>query len=505
MLPSLRGYLGAIRQRGHRVARATHSACAEDRSARNELRGGRSAIEIVDRRSQKYALSKAIARAMLSAWPDRSHMIERAGHAVGYPWTFLQDLVDRVLAQRHPPPPSLRQLTLFIAHDPGFLGVWSNGERGELDESDDDAIKLGCLLEVERIFIIPSKMAPARAWPVPKIETEAELRELLHLTERELEQLAGHARSDRRAPEGPLRNYLYRWKQKPGSTSPRLIEAPQRRLKIAQRTIARTILDQVQPDEAAHGFRTGRSILTHASQHAGRDIVLRMDLAEFFPSITAGRVIALFRTIGYPEHVARLLATLTTNATPADVLRDPRARENDDWRRALLRKSHIPQGAPSSPSIANLCALHLDRRLAGLARRFGVTYSRYADDLVFSGNRSFGSVAERFAACVTSIAFDEGFRVNARKTRLMRAGVQQRVTGLVVNERPNVSRHEYEQLKAILHNAARFGPDSQNRAGHPNYKAHLEGRVAYIAMINPARGEKLLASLADIDWPSEPA
>jgi hypothetical protein len=125
-------------------------------------------------------------------------MIERAGHAVGRPWTFLQDLVDRLLAQRHPPPRSLRQLTLFVAHHSGFLGVWSNGELGE--QSDKDALKLGFLLEVERIFIIPSKMARARLWPVPNIESEAELRDL---TERELEQLASHARSDRRAPEGP--------------------------------------------------------------------------------------------------------------------------------------------------------------------------------------------------------------------------------------------------------------------------------------------------------------
>ena len=214
-------------------------------------------------------------------------------------------------------------------------------------------------------------------------------------------------------------------------------------------------------------------------------------------------MIALFRTIGYPEHIARLLATLTTNATPADVLRDPRARENDEWRRALLRKRHLPQGAPTSPSIANLCAFHLDRRLAGLARHFGVTYTRYADDLVFSSDRSFGAVAERFAACVTSIAFDEGFRVNARKTRLMRSGVRQLITGLVVNERPNVSRREYEQLKAILHNAARFGPDSQNCARHQNFKAHLEGRVSYVAMINPGRGEKLRAVLAKIRWDPE--
>jgi hypothetical protein len=337
-------------------------------------------------------------------------------------------------------------------------------------------------------------------WPMPSIVSDAELGALLGLSPRELEQLAGHGSRDRRVPPGPLRNYSYQWRGKPGGASPRLIEAPKRRLKRAQRRIAETILRPIPVDPACHGFVRGRSTLTHAGGHAGKAIVVRLDLREFFPSISGGRVMALFRTAGYPEPIARLLAALTTNAVPQDVLRAPGAAGLDGWARALLRGRHLPQGAPSSPAIANLCAFRLDRRLAGLARSFGLHYSRYADDLVFSGRPEAGAVIGRFIELATAVAAEEGFRVHQAKTRIMRPGVRQVVAGLVVNRHPNVARADYERLKAILHNAARFGPATQNREGHADFRAHLEGKVAYLAMVHPARGARLRAALGQIRW-----
>src|SRR5206468_12759337 len=105
------------------------------------------------------------------------------------------------------------------------------------------------------------------------------------------------------------------------------------RLKNAQRRIARNILALVPPEDSAHGFRRGRSIVSHAKVHADQRVVMRMDLAEFFPSISGARVAALFHAIGYPERVAGLLAALTTNAVPNEVLDDAPRRDLDRWPR----------------------------------------------------------------------------------------------------------------------------------------------------------------------------
>jgi hypothetical protein len=104
---------------------------------------------------------------------------------------------------------------------------------------------------------------------------------------------------------------------------------------------------------------------------------------------------------------------------------------------------------------------------------------------------------------VGAIALEEGYRLNHRKTRVMAAGQRQELCGLVINRRPNVPRAEYDSLKALLFNAGRLGPDSQNRDGHPHFRAHLEGRVAWVASIHPARGARLRALFERIAWPEK--
>jgi hypothetical protein len=160
----------------------------------------------------------------------------------------------------------------------------------------------------------------------------------------------------------------------------------------------------------------------------------------------------------------------------------------------------LPQGAPTSPSIANLAAFGLDVRLAALARTAGARYGRYADDLVFSGDGAFARSALDFTALVAGIAAEEGFNLQARKTRLMRKSQKQRVAGVVVNAEPGVDRRERERLEAILCNAARRGADAENREGHPDFKAHLLGRIAHVAAVNPAHARRLLAHFAAIRW-----
>ena len=151
----------------------------------------------------------------------------------------------------------------------------------------------------------------------------------------------------------------------------------------------------------------------------------------------------------------------------------------------------MPQGAPTSPALANLAAHRLDARLAGLARAAEASYTRYADDLVFSGGESFARSIARFPVHAAAIALEEGFAVQHRKTRVMRQGVRQRAAGVVINQKTNITRDDYDQLKAILYNCVRHGPSEQNRGGVADFRAHLAGRVAYVARLNPQRGEKL--------------
>jgi RNA-directed DNA polymerase len=161
-----------------------------------------------------------------------------------------------------------------------------------------------------------------------------------------------------------------------------LIEAPKLRLKEMQRQILARILEQVPPHPAAHGFVKGRSIKTFVAPHVGQRVVLRMDLQNFFPSFGGARIAGVFRTLGYPETVADLLGGTCTNATPRDVWKQAGARTDKvqiQQAHSVYARPHLPQGAPTSPALANICAYRLDCRLAGLAKSIGAEYTRYAD------------------------------------------------------------------------------------------------------------------------------
>ena len=281
---------------------------------------------------------------------------------------------------------------------------------------------------------------------------------------------------------GPkVRHYQYRvLAKRPGSI--RLIEAPKPRLKELQRRILAGIVEKVPAISTAHGFVKGRSIQTFSAPHTGQRVVLRMDLRDFFPSIPGVRIQALFRTMGYPEAVADLLGGVCTNAAPGDVWNAGiPPRETRD----LYSRPHLPQGAPTSPALANLCAYRIDCRLAGLTESARAQYTRYADDLAFSGGDDFDRCVERFSMHAAAVAMDEGFLVNHRKSRIMRQGVRQHLAGLVVNEHANVIREDFDRLKATLTNCDRLGPANQNREGHPDFRSHLQGRVAFVEWINP--------------------
>ncbi len=301
-----------------------------------------------------------------------------------------------------------------------------------------------------------------------------------------------------------LSHYHLRLLRKSGTTPGfRVLEAPKARLKAIQRQILHELLEHVPLHDAVHGFRRDRSIRTFAAPHAGKEAVLRLDLRDFFPSISGPRIQSLFRTLGYPEAVADLLGGLCTTTVPKRLWRPltPELHiEEAQVLSELYARPHLPQGAPTSPALANLCAFRLDRRLAGLAHAAGAAYTRYADDLAFSGDPAFARRAERFAAHVAAIVLEEGFAVNHLKTRLMRASVRQHVAGLTVNTAVNVKRSDLKQLEAVLTNCVRHGPAAQNRAGHLDFRRYLEGRVAFVAMVHRGKAEPLRELLQRIIW-----
>jgi RNA-directed DNA polymerase len=267
----------------------------------------------------------------------------------------------------------------------------------------------------------------------------------------------------------------------------RYISAPKPALAKAQRWVLEHVLARLEVEAPAHGFVPGRSIVTNAAPHAGRRVVINLDLKEFFPSITFRRVKGLFEKVGYSEHVATVFALLCTEP--------PRVATELDGKvyHVALGQRVLPQGACTSPAITNALCRRLDRRLSGLAKKHGFAYTRYADDLTFSGDNA--SAVGKLLKSVRGIVQAEGFTEHPRKTRVMRRANRQEVTGVTVNVRPSVSRREVRQLRAILHNAARQGLASQNRESHPNFAAYLKGRVEFVCMVDSQRAPALREAL----------
>jgi hypothetical protein len=350
------------------------------------------------------------------------------------------------------------------------------------------------LRELPRLRPVPVSMDTneSSVWrfDVPRYNTSADLARSLDLTISELEWFSDRGEWLRTKP---LQLRHYRPMQISKKAGARLLEIPKPRLREIQRKILRRILDQVPAHDAAHGFVRGRSPLTFAAPHAQSEIVIGVDLMQFFPSITGNRVHAVFAALGYPPAVAGVLTGLCTVATPADTLRGlPYAQASQ------LRTAHLPQGAPTSPALANLVARTFDIRSSALAQANWLIYTRYADDLAFSGIEI--ADVSTLLWTIKQIAQDEGFAVHPRKTKVMRPHRRQHLTGLVINDQPSYPRDDYDRLRALLHNAANTSAQEQNRAGIEHFRAHIYGRIAHIGETSTTRRRTLLRLAERVDW-----
>jgi retron-type reverse transcriptase len=318
---------------------------------------------------------------------------------------------------------------------------------------------------------------------LPVMHTPADVAAKMGLPIKTLRWLAFHT-------DVATRTHYIKFEVPKRSGGTRILSAPHKRLKAAQRWILANVLNRLPPTDAAHGFVPKRGIVSNAAPHVGKPVVVNLDLENFFPSITFPRIRAVFERYGYSGAVATILALLCTESPRMTANYAGATYEVATGPRAL------PQGAPTSPALSNQVARKLDRRLLGVAAKLGLTYTRYADDLTFSGGADLkiGWVLAK----VRHIAAEEGFRVNEKKTRVMRNSAAQMVTGIVVNEKPSLCRAELRRLRAILHRAKSNGLESQNRDGRPNFRAHLAGKIAFVAMVRPDVAAKLKGALDSI-------
>ena len=287
----------------------------------------------------------------------------------------------------------------------------------------------------------------------------------------------------------------------------RIIHAPLKGLKEIQKALNLIIQSIHEPNENATGFVKNKSVVDNARAHVGKNYVFNIDLKDFFPSIDASRIWGRFLiepfNLGNSDErkkIANMIKTLCTTELEVERLVD------GDWKKE--KRLVLPQGAPTSPTITNAICEKLDRRLSGLSKRFGLKYTRYADDITFSSYRntyknetgekeSIYTEDSSFRKELLRIITDQNFYIKKSKIRLQKRGYRQVVTGLSVNNRVNVSRKYIKDLRQRLYFWEKYGlkkartlfnnkqliKKSKNSLKTPNMKMVIEGKLLYLKMV----------------------
>ncbi len=272
----------------------------------------------------------------------------------------------------------------------------------------------------------------------------------------------------------------------------RLISAPVYRLKQIQYWILENILSPIEIHKAAHGFVPNRSIVSNAKKHVGADVVVNMDLKNFFPTVTYKRIKGVFQHLGYSEQLATIFGLLCTEPKVAEV-------ELDQTKFYLSQSERfLPQGAPTSPYLTNILCYKMDRRFEGLADKLNFNYTRYADDLTFSGDQSCNEKISRLIACSKLIVREEGFKIHPDKLHVMRKNNRQEVTGIVVNEKLNIRKRDLKKFRATLFRLEQDGVENiqWGNGGHP--LRSIWAYANYVAMVHPEKGKPLVEKTKSI-------
>lgn len=233
----------------------------------------------------------------------------------------------------------------------------------------------------------------------------------------------------------------------------REINSPSSILLYIQRWIYINILKNIDLHENCVGFRTGYSIRNNAEKHLNKNYILKLDIKDFFPSINIERVIAVFRNIGYSPKISYILAALCT------------------------LDNRLPQGSPTSPYLSNIIAKRLDKRLSEFCKKFGLNYTRYADDITISGNR----LPKKLIEYIENIISDEGFEINKKKKRLLYKNNQRIITGISVNSNKlTIPKKQKRKIRQIIYYIRQYGVLNHLNKKNINDPIYLERILGYL-------------------------
>jgi len=266
----------------------------------------------------------------------------------------------------------------------------------------------------------------------------------------------------------------------------RKISAPMPKLKKAQRAILEKILNRITISKNAHGFASGKSIVTNATPHIGEDIVVNMDLKNFFPTIDFKRVFGLFKKLGFSPQISTVLSLICTMPD------EEKIKVHGEVRYLNTGKRYLPQGAPTSPMITNIICRRMDARMEGIAKNLGFRYTRYADDMSFSGPNSARKIINKLLWQTKSVVISEDFKLHPDKTRVMANGQRKEVTGIVVNEKANISKKRLKEFRALLFQIEKDGIAGKKWGASADVLDSILGFARYIHMVDPQKGKKYL-------------
>jgi RNA-directed DNA polymerase len=265
----------------------------------------------------------------------------------------------------------------------------------------------------------------------------------------------------------------------------RLISTPMPRLKTAQHWVLENILEIPEVKDTAHGFVKKRSIVSNAVPHLKAEVVINIDLKDFFPSIDYKRVKGLFISLGYSEQVAIILSLLCTEPESDQI-------ELDGQKYYVAgTERFLPQGAPTSPAVTNLICRKLDARLIGISKKLGFTYTRYADDLTFSASGEAVKSVKTLMGFIRKIVKDEDLNIHPDKIRVLRKGSRKEVTGIVVNDKPGINAKELDRFRALLFQIEKDGIEGKHWKNSPHLLPSIKGYVNFVSMVDAEKGKAL--------------
>ncbi len=303
--------------------------------------------------------------------------------------------------------------------------------------------------------------------------------------------------------------FFYLKKRIPGRNRVRMISVPNGTLMAVQRWMVDNILRFTRPHAASYAFHPDCRPYEAAAEHCGCSWLLKIDLEEFFHTVSEGRVAAVFSDLGFPRLLSFELARLTTVARER-----PGARSAPSVRWPAIphyqceHEGMLPQGAPTSPMLANLATFKIDETLSKLAEQYGMTYTRYADDLAFSCGDEIGvERIRRFKRVVLEVLNKSGFRPNHRKTVIRGPGTRRIVLGMLVDsELPRLLQEYKDNIRLHLYylRSASHGPSAHAASRNTSVSGifhHVRGLIAWAETVEPDYGASALESFRSVDWP----